>query len=231
MGTQLTAKIHSYLDTLGSKGRLEGFGDESNNNSVLNEKKKPAIKKGSRLDFFVTEEGIDSPGTRSFVAIVEVGTEHENWWGKNEQILEYVDFICTYDTSSTGTIIIDQPILLTVMTVTKNTTPRSTSAGSNASTRNKKKIKNCGAERIDERNVALDEFLEQKRQIQKTGFGNDTIQVRSAVFLCTLKGHFLRMKEIMLCWKAALPNSYETAFSLLQNMITTYVSRLDLGGR
>ena len=98
------------------------------------------------MDFFVTEEGIDSPGTRSFVAIVEVGTEHENWWKKNEQILEYVDYIRTYGISSTGTIIIDQPILLTVMTVTKNTTHRSTSTG-NTSTRNKKKVKNCRAKK------------------------------------------------------------------------------------
>ena len=74
------------------------------------------------------------------------------------------------------------------MTVTKNTTPKSTSTGSNTSTGNNIKIKNCGAVRIDERNSALDEFDELKRQIQKTGFGNDTIQVCSAVFLCTPEG-------------------------------------------
>ena len=62
---QLTDDIHSYIDALSSKGRIKGFGDQNNVNSVKFEQEKYAAGEAQacgRVDFIVVKEisGIDS---------------------------------------------------------------------------------------------------------------------------------------------------------------------------
>ena len=124
--------------------------------------------------------GIDStastPAKRSVVAIFEVGIHHDIWWKKKNQILKYVNSVRTLITSP---FIIDQPILLTVMTVSKipkKNADNTTSTGCSYYNMT-----------VDERKALLLEFDGLKKPNKKMSVGNYPIQVRSAVFLCTPK--------------------------------------------
>jgi hypothetical protein len=208
---QLTDTIYSYLDALSSNGRLQGYGCTTNVNSVRFDKEKDAnnAPQDGRLDFMITKESSNNITTgnaasaaatakRSVVAVVEVGKDHDNWWSKTDQILRYVKSIrssvrSTGNTTeeNTNRFIFDQPILLTVMTVTKETgtsnakIPKTTTVitvpKGNSITTTKEKDRH----KKSEQNKVLFDFDEQKNQITDVGFGNDRIRVRLAVFLCT----------------------------------------------
>ena len=135
----------------------------------------------STLDEMKESSGIDStactPAKRSVVAIFEVGVHHDKWWKKQNQILKYVNSIRTLPTSPFK---FDQPILLTVMTVSKIQKNKNADNTGTSSTNNNMTD--------DEHNTALLlEFDALKKQIKETNVGNVTIQVRSAVFLCIPK--------------------------------------------
>ena len=183
--TQLTNKIHSYMNAICNHKRVDGYvGDKRSvnqtENALIFEREKYTSKDqngAGRVDFIITKQSSDvnnnNSTKKSIVAIVEVGTDSNNWWRKQHQILKYVTAIRAA-TAENSDFIFDQPILLVVMTVTKDNN-------------NNKDSEGIKSQEIDETNKDLGEFDEQKSKIEMMDFGNDTISFRCGVFLCTPK--------------------------------------------
>ena len=96
---QLRDTISSYLDALSSEGRLEGYGDKKENSVIFsNEENASNVQEDGRVNFIVSKESrnLHSPAKKSLVAMIEVGTKHDDWWGKKNQILDCVNLGCLY---------------------------------------------------------------------------------------------------------------------------------------
>ena len=202
--TELTTTIHSYIESLSARGRIDGYGD-GNGNSLLFEREVNTatgrVPKGSGfMDFVVSENNNDATTNatkRSIVGIVEVGIEHDKWWRKTDQILKYVQSIRSSAEADNSRFSFDQPILLTVITVSKNGSddPVTVSCGSAKPTddvsdqteKRKKATKNI--------EVTIADFEVQRKKVEAlytivTGSEdrNTNVTVQFGVFLCSPKG-------------------------------------------
>ncbi len=129
----LTDTIYSYVDALSASDRIDGYGGQGENSLQFEEQKETKSKsKGAAsdeevgdenrlgtMDFVISEADHKDKSKAQVVAIYEVGIYHTSWWAKTEQILRYVQSIrnseddgCKYR--------VDQPILLNVVTISKN---------------------------------------------------------------------------------------------------------------
>lgn len=212
--TELTTTIHSYIESLSARGRIDGYGDETGNSLLFEREVNTAtgrVPKGSGfMDFVVSEHNNNTTTNatkRSIVGIVEVGIEHAKWWRKTDQILKYVESIRSSAEADNSRFSFDQPILLTVITVSKNGSddPVTVSCGSakptdDVSDQTKKRKK--ATKNIE---VTIADFEVQRKKVEAlytivtgsedrntnvTGSEdrNTNVTVQFGVFLCSPKG-------------------------------------------
>ena len=188
--TDLTETIYSYLHALSKNRRIKGYSD--NDIQKLTFEGEQTIVNGNttgsgRMDFVISETNVpnDKP---SIVAIIEVGIHHDLWWEKTDQILRYVKSIRTTQAEKSR-FNFDQPILLTVMTVSRsNEVPTKKAISHNPSNTDasgdpkKRKFSQEDAAV----GKAVTEYDTQKEEFGKSVPPNVAI-VRFGVFLCTPK--------------------------------------------
>lgn len=98
---------------------------------VITAEKCVANGKG-KPDFIIYQKNRFHQGNneKSVVMIIEFGIGHQFWWKKQDQILQYVDLLLQTPTKN-GSYIVDEPILLTVITVNKLTVNDNSASASN----------------------------------------------------------------------------------------------------
>ena len=143
----LTETIASYVRALSEDGKIDGYGNDGRGNSLQLEEQKNTKSRSNdqkkvasheevvdenrvgRMDFVISEvEQTDTNhqgnSKAPVVAIYEVGIHHNLWWAKTEQILRYVQSIRNSGKDS-DKFRVEQPILLTVVTISKSSNDES----------------------------------------------------------------------------------------------------------
>jgi hypothetical protein len=109
----LTSIIHARIEHQIKNNTLNGYG--TSEASLTLEKEKSVGGGKGKIDFIISKRhGDDHQSKKSVVMIMEFGLNHNIWWQKFGQILKYVELMLTEAESN---YIIDQPVLLTVITV------------------------------------------------------------------------------------------------------------------
>ena len=99
--------------------------NEVNSEDLLTITAEKVIVGGGKPDFIISKE-IDSDHgkkQKSIIMMIEFGVGNKFWWQKHDQILLYVEELLRNrkEASSNETFIFDHPILLTIVTVNKQT--------------------------------------------------------------------------------------------------------------
>ena len=121
---KLTQKIKEKIDNLIEKKALDGYGPDAL--TIESENGIDGSENGKgKVDFLISEKCSDkNQSKRSVVMIIEFGMGHDKWWKKQCQILSYFQLLREGDDTR---YIIDQPVLLTIVTIAKPTNSNSAS--------------------------------------------------------------------------------------------------------
>ena len=112
----LTKSIFSNIEKQIRENRLRGYGTNETSLTIKAEKSVGSNK--GRMDFIISKKSdINIQSKPSVVMIVEFGIGHNIWWQKLDQILKYVTLLRG---EAEPNYIVDQPILLTVITVARD---------------------------------------------------------------------------------------------------------------
>lgn len=129
---------------------------------------------------------------RSIVAIVYFGINHPKWWSMNENLLQYVSSIRTAEDNQCH-YIIDQPILLTIIAVSKGTGYTEMSAQLNVSgetdateTFDQQIDNNFAPSKDRKKTISLTEYHKLVKKFTMLGDQNNivNIKVRFGAFRC-----------------------------------------------
>jgi hypothetical protein len=113
----LTNKIEEKINIEIEKKTLDGYGTVEDDASLMIQKEKVVNDGAGRVDFIVSKKSRDeNQSKRSVVMVVEFGMRHGNWWEKLSQILSYFKLLRQTQEKN---YIVDQPVLLTVVTMKK----------------------------------------------------------------------------------------------------------------
>ena len=216
--TGLTTIIKRYVEALSNTGRIDGYGGKSGS-SLQFQAEKGTIRKTNTsndvvpsdaqyglMDFVISEVENDSGTSKDLkrkppiVAIFEIGINHDAWWVKTDQILEYVNSIRSTKKTEDCKFSFDQPILLTVMTIQKNAdngndAKRKKSSDLPVANQSKSSELNdnvtVGANKMsksDDNIIVADYDVYKKQFSELKGNDNGIASVQCGVFLCIPKG-------------------------------------------
>lgn len=202
----LMSTIHSYIDALCSERKLEGYGSVDRD-SLVAHKVHFNTDDTTRSFLVISKTSRDHINNLklSVVAIIDFSLNHEKWWSRNYHLLEYVSSLRATNDDKCK-FIFDQPILLTIITVSKCTGDTDTNKKILPSaTSETTKIDDAHTKRLDnnvisKRDRKKKEFHEQKEKLVELGLGRDKIRARSGVFLCTPEGS--NDYRIALLWRS-----------------------------
>ena len=123
----LTKSIFTNIKNRITDDTLDGY--TKSNAALLTIENESPVGGGKRIivDLIISKKcsneiQTESKPKQSVVMIVEFGVHHTKWWQKLGQILAYVEILRTENESK---YIVDQPMLLTVVTVSSDTTETS----------------------------------------------------------------------------------------------------------
>ena len=180
--SQLSSTIHLYIDALSSEGKLEGYGSGDGDVLVVDEVYFESQDEKKCIFLVVSKAANDSNNDmkRSIVAIFYVSINPDKWWSKNDHLLQYVKSIrdenCKY--------IIDEPILLATISVSKPSVHRNDTTGSTQAIGmyNQLTDNNITSE-TDGKKISLTECYEQMKELTSVGCQPITCRVRFGTFL------------------------------------------------
>ena len=199
--TGLTTIIKRYVEALSNTGRIDGYGGKSGS-SLLFQAEKGTIRKTNTsndvvpsdaqyglMDFVISEVENDSGTSKDLkrkppiVAIFEIGINHDAWWVKTDQILEYVNSIRSTKKTEDCKFSFDQPILLTVITIHKK-------QHANDAKKMKSSVLPVANQSISsDDNLTVADYDVYKKQFSELkGSDNGVASVQCGVFLCIPKG-------------------------------------------
>lgn len=118
----------------------------------------------------------NSSSKSSVVALFEFGLGHEKWWAKQDQILKYVKTLCTNKDKNYK---IDQPVLLSVITINKN-----------SQSKDKNIMKWKGGDEVNKKEyIAMLKSNLKRIEENETYIKNYPFEARFGVFLCIRKSN------------------------------------------
>lgn len=205
----LLSTIHSYIDALCSEGKLEGYG--SVDMELLVAQKVHFNTSDTTRSFLVISKASRDHMNdlkHSVVAIIDFSMNHDKWWSRHHYLLLYVSSLRATNDDKCK-FIFDQPILLTIITVSKCTGDTDTDAKILPSTISENtKIDNAHTKNSDnnviskgdkKKKATLGEFYKQNEKLIELGLGRNKIRARCGVFLCTPEGS--KNYRIALLWR------------------------------
>ena len=167
--------------------------------TIESEKEIKGDNKTGFLDFVVSKKHTSSEknemNNKSVVMIMEFGIKRDKqpdiWWEKMDQVVQYVEMLCA---NTDKNYVFDQPILLTVVTVTSRnkTSNCGTISETTATDTTTSSVNESGAEDKNEANVNDNDqkqpSVDADREADTNATADNTeekLDVRFGVFLCT----------------------------------------------
>ena len=207
---KLTQEIVTAIKLLLEENELSGYkyvnnddkpvttqNDDDNEETLLTIESEKQIKgknKSGKFDFIISKKH-NEKNNKSVVMIMEFGIKRDKnldiWWEKMDQVVQYVEMLCA---NTDKNYVFDQPILLTVVTVTSRnkTSNCGTISETTATDTTTSSVNESGAHDKNEANVndtdQKQPSVDADHEIDTNATLNNNeekLDVRFGVFLCT----------------------------------------------